>query len=133
MDKKTATVIPKTSRHAWISSIALDKSNLHERCNLAARHRWNIETEILVEKHYGYNYEHCFSYDWNSMRGYHYLMRIGHALNVLAQFSERLIKVVRQKGIRGFIDFVRETIMASLLDISWVEQRLSGPIQLRLI
>jgi hypothetical protein len=133
VDKKTAAVIEKTSHHAWISSIALDKSNLHERCNLGARHRWNIETEILVEKHYGYNYEHCFSYDWNSMRGYHYLMRIGHALNVLVHFSEKLFKVVRQKGIRGFIAFVGETIRASLLDVQWVEQRLSGPIQLRLI
>ncbi|MCP4142974.1 MAG: hypothetical protein GY755_22245 [Chloroflexi bacterium] len=133
IDKKTAAEITKTSRHAWISSIALDKSNLHERCNLAARHRWNIETEILVEKHHGYNYEHCFSYDWNSMRGYHYLMRIGLALNVLAQFSERLVKVVREKGIKAFIDFVCETMRASLLDTQWVEQRLSGPIQLRLI
>jgi hypothetical protein len=133
VDKKTAAEITKTSRHAWISSIALDKSNLHERCNLAARHRWNIETEILVEKHHGYNYEHCFSYDWNSMRGYHYLMRIGLALNVLAQFSERLFKVVREKGIKAFIAFVCETMRASLLDTQWVEQRLSGPIQLRLI
>lgn len=133
LDKKTGEVITKTSRHAWISSIALDRSNLHERCNLGARHRWNIETEILVEKHHGYNYEHCFSYDWNSMRGYHYLMRIGHALNVLAQFSESLIKVVMEKGIRGFIDFVRETIMASLLDTRFVKERLLCPIQLRLV
>ncbi len=133
LDKKTGEIIPKTSRHAWISSVALDKWNLHERCNLAARHRWNIETEILVEKHHGYNYEHCFSYNWDSMRGYHYLMRIGHALNVLVQFSENLIKVVRDKGVRGFIDFVRETIMASLLDARYVEECLSGSIQLRLI
>jgi hypothetical protein len=125
--------ITKTSRHAWISSKALDKRNLHERCNLGARHRWNIETEILVEKHHGYNYEHCFSYNWNSMRGYHYLMRIGHTLNVLAQYSESLIKVVREKGVRGFIEFVRETIIASVLDRKYVEKRLSGPIQLRLI
>jgi hypothetical protein len=60
-------------------------------------------------------------------------MRIGHALNVLAHFSEKLFKVVREKGTKGFIDFVGETIRASLLDTQWVEQRLSGPIQLRLI
>ena len=133
VNKKTAAVTEQNSRHAWISSIPLDKSNLHERCNLAARHRWNIETEILVEKHYGYNYEHCFSYDWNSMRGYHYLMRMAHALNVLAHFSEKLFKLVRQKGIQNFIAFVGETIRASLLDRQWVEKRLSGPIQLRLV
>jgi len=44
-----------------------------------------------------------------------------------------LIKILREKGIRGFIDFVRETIMASLLDTRFVEERLSGPIQLRLV
>ncbi len=133
VDKKTGEMVTKTSRHAWISNKALNRNNLHERCNLGARHRWNIETGILVEKHQGYNYEHCFSYDWNSMKGYHYLMRIGHALNVLAQFSESLIKVVREKGIRGFIDFVRETIIVLLLDSQFVNKRLSDPIQLRLI
>jgi hypothetical protein len=133
IDNKTGEEIPKTSHHAWISSKSLDRSNLHERCNMGARHRWNIETEILVEKHHGYNYEHCFSYNWDSMRGYHYLMRIGHALNVLAQYSESLIKVVREKGVRGFIEFVRETIIASVLDIKFVEDRLSCPTQLRLI
>jgi hypothetical protein len=60
-------------------------------------------------------------------------MRIGHALNVLVHFSEKLFKVVRKKGIQGFIAFVGETIRASLLDVRWVEQRLSAPIQLRLV
>jgi hypothetical protein len=133
VDKKTGEVITKRSHHAWISSKALDRRSLHERCNLGARHRWNIETGILIEKHHGYNYEHCFSYDWNSMKGYHYLMRIGHGLKVLSQYSESLIKIVKEKGIQGFVDFVRETIMASLLDIRFVKKRLSGPIQLRLI
>ncbi len=58
---------------------------------------------------------------------------IGHALNVLAQFSESLIEVVREKGIRDFIDFVRETIIVLLLDSQFVNKRLSDPIQLRLI
>lgn len=133
IDKRTHERVVKTSRHAWISSQSLEKNNLHELCNLGARHRWNIETEILIEKHHGYQYEHCFSYDWNSMKGYHYLMRIAHALKVLAQFSESLFKIIREKGVRGFIDFVRETIMASLLDQDKIAERLSGKIQLRLI
>jgi hypothetical protein len=71
------------SRHVWLSSEPLDRRNLHERCNLGARSRWCIESGILVEKHHGYQYEHCFSYDWNAMKGYHLLMRIGHMLNIL--------------------------------------------------
>jgi hypothetical protein len=60
-------------------------------------------------------------------------MRIAHALNVLAHFSEKLFKLVREKGIQSFIAFVGETIRVLLLDTQWVEQRLSGPIQLRLV
>ena len=51
-----------------------------------------------------YQYEHCFSYEWEAMRGYHYLMRLGHALNVLARYSTGLAKYVRDLGVRGLID-----------------------------
>ncbi len=44
------------------------------------------------------------------MRGYHYLMRIGHLLNVPAAFSSKLIKIVKEKGLQGFIRFVRQTL-----------------------
>ena len=133
LDKKSGKIIDKTSRHAWVSSKRLDESNLHGRCNLGARHRWNIETENWIEKHCGYSYEHCFSYDWKAMKGYHYLMRIGLALNVLAQFSESLIKELREKGLQLFFEFIRETICALPLNRQWVEARLKGCIQLRLI
>ncbi len=35
-------IVPKHSHHAWISSRSLNRNNLHERCNLGARHRWAI-------------------------------------------------------------------------------------------
>ncbi len=77
VDQKSNEIVTKRGRHAWISSKPLNKGNVHGRCNLAARHRWGIESGILVEKRYGYQYEHCFSYNWKAMRGYHYLMRLG--------------------------------------------------------
>jgi hypothetical protein len=126
-------VIRKKSRHAWISGKPLCRQNLHERCNLGARHRWGIETGILVEKRHGYHYEHIFSYNWNAMKGYHYLMRLGHLINVLALYSERLVPMVRELGVRGFIRFVRETISGPWLDPVWVKRRLSAPFQLRLL
>lgn len=61
----------KSSRHSWISDQPLHRRNVHSRCNLGARHRWGIEAGFPVEKHHGYQYEHCFSYDWETMRGYH--------------------------------------------------------------
>ena len=132
-DKKTQKVITKHSRHVWLSSKSLNRCNVHERCNLAARHRWGIEIGNLVEKHQGYHYEHCFSSDWNAMRGYHYLMRIGHVLNVLVLYSVQLAKFVTELGARGFIHFNRQTLSGPWLEDPQVQQRLSEPFQLRLL
>jgi hypothetical protein len=131
--RDSAEIVAKRSRHAWISSRPLDKGNLHQRCNLGARHRWNIESGILVEKCHGYHYEHLFSYDWNAMKGYHYLMRLGHLINVLALYSERLAKTVRELGVVSFIRFVRTTISGPWLNPIWVRRRLAAPFQLRLL
>ena len=62
--KDSAEIKPKTSRHVWISDKPFSKDNVHKRCNLCARHRWSIESGILVEKRQGYCYEHAFSYNW---------------------------------------------------------------------
>ncbi|MGH9448871.1 MAG: transposase family protein, partial [Terriglobia bacterium] len=62
--RDSAATVEKTSRHAWLSSQPLHRDNIHERCNLGARHRWGIENSFLVEKRHGYQYEHCFSHNW---------------------------------------------------------------------
>lgn len=132
VDPVTAAVVEKASRHAWISSVALNRNNLHERCNLGARHRWGIENSLLVEKHHGYQYEHCFSYNWNAMRGYHWLMRMGHLLNTLAQNTAQLARLVRRRGVRGLIQFLRETCTGLWLDAERIRRVLAVPSQLRL-
>jgi DDE family transposase len=133
VDNKSNEIITRTSKHAWISRKSLNKQVIHDRCNLAARHRWNIESEILTQKHHGYQYEHCFSYNWNAMKGYHYLMRIGLMLNVLVQYSERFIEVIKAFGKRGTIKFVFETLKGPWLDTDYVKRKLETPAQLRLI
>ena len=133
LDKNSNEIVPKDPRHAWISSEPINRRNIHERCNLGARHRWGIESGFLVEKCHGYQYEHCFSYDWNAMKGYHYLMRLGHTFNVLAQYSEALSKTVRDLGARGFIHFIRQTLAGPWLEPFWVAERLTAPFQLRLL
>lgn len=125
-------VVTRESRHVWLSSQALNRHSVHERCNLGARHRWGIESGILVEKCHGYQYEHCFSYDWQTMRGYHYLMRLGHTLNVLAQHSYALTKYVCEFGARGLIDFVRNTIAAPWLSAGELHEIAAAPCQIRL-
>ncbi len=130
---KNAEAEVKTSRHAWISSEPLTISNVHGRCNMGARHRRGIETGILVEKRHGYNYEHCFSYNRSAMRGYHYLMKTGHLFTILAQYSECLIKKVKDLGLKGFIRFIRETVSGPWLDEEMVFRRLNRNFQLRLV
>lgn len=133
IDTKSDLLVEKNSRHVWLSSEPLTQNNLHERCNLGARSRWCIESGILVEKHHGYHYEHCFSYDWNVMKGYHLLMRLGHMFNVLARYSERLAKIIKDTGIRGLIHLVRNTMTGPWLDYQWLESYMAAPFQLRLV
>jgi hypothetical protein len=90
------------TRYAWLSSTPLNRSNVFYRCTKMGRYRWQIENNFLTEKHQGYSYEHCYSYTWDVMEGYHYLMKIGHFLNVMAANSELLNDQVKELGIRGF-------------------------------
>jgi FtsZ-binding cell division protein ZapB len=106
----------KATRYAWISSSPLDKRNVFDRCTRMGRCRWRIENNFLVEKHQGYYFEHIYSYTWNAMKGYHYLMKIGHFMNVLAVNSEILTEYVNSNGICGFIAMLRITLCGALLD-----------------
>ena len=95
--------------------------------------RWAIEETILVEKHHGYSYEHLFSHDWNAMKGYHYLMHLGHALNVLAQHTEHLFAIVTAKGVRASTKLVRDSLVHPWLDPRQLHERLRPKPQLRLV
>jgi hypothetical protein len=125
-------VVEKNSRHVWISSVPITRWNLHERCNLGARARWTIETSFLVEKHHGYQYEHCFSYNWNAMIGYHCLMQLGYMFNVMARYSGEMARIIKDTGVRGLIRFVRETISSPWLNDIWLKEKFAAPFQLRL-
>jgi hypothetical protein len=112
----------KETRYAWLSSREINNKNVFRRCTKLGRYRWKIENNILVEKHQGYEYEHCFSYTWNAMKGFHYLMKIGHFLNVLALNSELLIDKVKELGIRGFIHYLTIACNSSKLDKSRIKE-----------
>ncbi|MEW6233679.1 MAG: transposase family protein [Chloroflexota bacterium] len=127
------SVVQCSGSWAWLSDITFAKETVHARCNLGGRHRWGIEEGILVEKQEGYHYEHLYAEQWNAMRGYHYLMRIGHLLNVLACFLNTLIGFIKEKGPQGFIGWVRETLSGRWLQPAEFRARLCAPFQLRLI
>jgi hypothetical protein len=133
VDPDTSQVVPKHSKHAWISSRPLSRLNVHTRCNLGARYRWGIEGAFLVEKHQGYCYEHAFAKQWNAMKGYHYLMRLAHLLNTLARFSKELAELFSTLGVQAAIGFIRNTLTGPWLDPQDIEQRMSRPFRLRLL
>ena len=131
-DPATAEIVAKRSKHAWLSSEPLRRENVHERCNLGARHRWGIKNSFLVEKRHGYEYQHCFSQNWNAMKGYHFLMRLGHLINILARNKARLARLVCRIGVRGLIRFLRETCSGPWLDAQPIRVVLESPCQIRL-
>ena len=124
--------VTKTARHAWLSSQPLSQHNVHERGNLAARHRWGIEAGFLVEKHQGYHYEHAFALDWNAMKGYHALMRLAHLFNVLARFARHLREFYRKFGVRGTIAFIRSSCSGPWFDPVRMRYLLEQPLHLQL-
>ena len=66
------------------------------------------------------------------MRGYHYLMRLGQALNVLARHSFALAKYVRDLGVRGLIRWVRSTPATPVAAAEDLQQIATAPCQIRL-
>jgi hypothetical protein len=106
----------KSARYVWISGKELTKSNVENRCIKIGRYRWKIENNFLVVKHQGYQYEHCFSYNWNAMVGFHHLMKIGRFINVLLVNSEFLAQKVKQLGIRGLITFIFKACTGDILN-----------------
>lgn len=123
--RSTGKIEEKRTRYAWISSRPLTMKNVFVRCTKMARYRWQIENTFLIEKHEGYYFEHCYSYNWQAMKGFHYLMKMGHFLNMLAIHSELLIDYVKESGIRGFVADLCLALSGATLN----EQRISDIVQ----
>ncbi len=130
---KDSSEVTRTARHAWITNEPLTRENVHSLCNLGARKRWLHENCILKEKHHGYRYEHIFSYHWEAMRGYHYLMHIGRMLNEMAMHSVYLTEHVKETGMQSFIRNLREAVRNRELDTERLRRMAASPGQLRLL
>ena len=116
--RTTGKKITHSTRYVWISGKEITKTNVETRCLKIGRYRWKIENNFLVMKHQGYQYEHCFSYNWNAMVGFHYLMQIGRFINVLLAHSELLEKKVTILGINGLLAYIFKACTADVLDLN---------------
>ena len=116
--RTTGKTTSNSTRYVWISGKEISKTNVETRCLKIGRYRWKIENNFLVMKHQGYRYEHCFSYDWNAMVGFHHLMQIGRFINVLLVHSELIEKKVTELGITGLLAFIFKACTADVLDLN---------------
>ena len=66
------------------------------------------------------------------MKGYHFFMRIGLMLNVLARYSECFVELTCSLGIRGTIKFIFETLKGPWLNIDDIKKQVGDRPQLRL-
>ena len=130
IDPQSGKIVQKRSKHAWLSSKEITRSNFHCRCNLMGRRRWAIETSMLVEKKQGYCYEHLLSQNFQAMKGFHYLMRIAHAINEIARFTKEVAKKVSIMGLNAFFIFVKETCANRWLSPDWIEAFLEIPFRI---
>ena len=131
VDKKTGEIVEHFSEHAWISSIMVTIDNVHELFNLGARKKELIEDSINTEKNRSYHYKHAFSYNWNAIQGFHYLMRLGHAINALSEFTKKLKRYIKELGCSATLKLIKETLFNPWLSQQWyVDQQLKVP-QLR--
>jgi hypothetical protein len=122
----------KKTRHAWLCSKNLTKENVFQVCG-AGRDRWRIENEFKTEKHDGCMFSHCFSYDWNAMKCFHVLMKIGAAIATLAARSELLNQAFLEKGMRGFVSFLRLVFTGAPLDRDAVRAAAASAPRLRFV
>ena len=131
VNKQTGEVEMAHSTHSWISSIPLSISKLHELCNLGARKKELIEDSFNTEKNRGYKYKHAFSFNWHAMQGFHYLMRLAHAINAISEFTKKIKNLVKNMGCSATLKYIKETLFNPWLSNEWYEKQLLLTPQLR--
>ena len=66
------------------------------------------------------------------MQGFHYLMRLAHAINALSEFTKTLKKYIRQMGCRAVLKWIKDTLFHPWLTDEWYQSQLKKTPQLRL-
>ncbi len=56
-----------------------------------------------------------------------------HTFNTMSRYSERLAKIIKDTGLRGLIQLIRQTVANPWLDYEWIERRIGASFQLRLV
>jgi hypothetical protein len=130
-NKATGKTSTAQSKYVWLSLNRFTGSNIETRCNKIGRPRWNIETQNRIEKYDGYAYEHCYSYNWNAMCAYHYLMQIAYIINTIALNSTGLAPMVKRIGFKRTIIYLWNIFNGAKWDVSAMRERIPERYQIR--
>jgi hypothetical protein len=131
-DKNTGEIIKQYSEHKWITTLNISIKSLHELCNLCARKRWLIEDSNNTEKNRGYGYKHAFSYDWNGMGCFHFLMRLAHAINALSEFTKKLKDYIKDFGISVILNKIKNAILHPWVTVEWIKNEIQKPFNFKI-
>ena len=66
------------------------------------------------------------------MQGFHYLMRLGHAINALSEFSKTIKRYVKSLGVSATLSLMKQTLFAPWLPVSWYVEQLSEQPKIQL-
>lgn len=106
----------KNTRYVWVYNHEIMDDNVLDIAE-TGRKRQRIESTFHVEKHDGYEFSHCYSYDWYAAIGFHFLMKLAHLFNELIERSEIVSDVVVEKGPSGFIDALWDALSGAILNL----------------
>ncbi len=66
------------------------------------------------------------------MQAFHYLMRLAHAINAIAEFTKQLRKYIRSIGVTNTMTRIYEAIKHCWLSSDFIEKELKKVSQLKL-
>jgi len=112
------TVDGKTTTFAWITSFNVTTDNVATIATKGGRPRWKIENQgFNTQKNGGYNLQHAYSHDPDTIKDYYYLLQIAHSIMQLMEKGNLLTPAAHACGLTlaAFFGGLRG-IAACLLD-----------------
>lgn len=75
------TVADKTSRFAWMTRLKLNARTVEDVATKGGRNRWHAENQgFNRQKNGGFNLEHVFGKNPETLKAYYYLLQIAHMI-----------------------------------------------------
>ncbi len=66
------------------------------------------------------------------MQSFHYLMRLGHAINAISEFTKSLKRYVKELGVSATLKLIKDTLFSPWLPTEWYAEQAQIGTQLRL-